>query len=60
MPGPNRGQSRVGFGLYLEDLRPLLRTVVEGEDHDAVMIDGVGCDKGRIRNDQLTSTRNPA
>ena len=44
----------------LEDFRPSLCTVVDGEDHDAVLIDGVGCDKGRIRNDQLTSSGNLA
>ena len=46
--------------LCLEDFWPLSCTVVDGEDHDAVLIDGVGCDKRRIRDDQLTSTRNPA
>src|SRR5450755_1884847 len=45
---------------YLENLRPSLCAVVDGEDHDAVVIDNVGCDKGRIGNDQLTSTWNPA
>jgi len=46
--------------LSLEDLRPLLCAMVDGEDYDPVMVNGVGCDKGRIRNHQLTSTRNPA
>ena len=62
----------IGSGLYfsestsgasqvsgLEDLRPLLRTVVQSENHDPVTIDGVGCYKRGVRNDQLTSTGNP-
>jgi len=43
-----------------ESVRPLLRAVVEGENHDTLTIDGVGCDKGRIRNDQFPGARNPA
>jgi hypothetical protein len=46
--------------LCLENLQPLLCAVVDGEDHDAVVIDGVGRDEGRIRNEQLTSARNSA
>ena len=32
---------------YLETLQPSLCAVVDGEDHDAVVIDSVDCDKGR-------------
>ena len=35
-------------GNVLKGLGPLLGSVVDGEDHDAVMIDGIGCDNGRI------------
>src|ERR1700740_509330 len=34
----------------LEVLRPVLCTVVDGEDHDAGFFDGIYGDKGRIRN----------
>ena len=50
----------LGSPLSLESLRPLLCAVVDGENHYAVTINGVGCDEGRIDNDQLASTRNPA
>ena len=53
-------QSSKDVNTRLKDLRPPLGTVVEGEDNDAGMIDGIGCDKGCIRNHQLTSARHPA
>lgn len=39
----------------LKFFRPLLRAVVDGEDHDAFFLDAISYDKGGIRNDQLTS-----
>lgn len=44
----------------LEVLRPALCAVVDGEDHDSGLLDGVRGDKGSIRNDQLTGAGNPA
>ena len=55
------GQHHTTFTLaYLENLRPLLCAVIDGEDYDAAMINGGGYDEESIRNDQFTSTRNPA
>ena len=44
----------------LEALRPVLCAVVEGEDHDVRFLDDIRSDEGRIRNDQLAGTGNPA
>lgn len=38
----------------------MLGAVIDGEDHNPVMIDGAGGDEMGIRNDQLTSAGNPA
>jgi hypothetical protein len=37
-----------------------LHAVVDGEDYDAVMIDGVGWNKGWMRNHQLAGIWNPS
>src|SRR5205807_3392507 len=41
-------------------LRPMLGAVVDREDHDIGLLDGIRNDERRIRNDQLTRPRNPA
>jgi len=44
----------------LKDFRPLLRAVVDGEDHDAFFLDAISDDKGGVRNDQLAGAGYPA
>jgi len=53
------GQSRAS-SPGLKALRPVLCSVVDGEDHDVGLLDGIRSDEGRIRNDQLTGAGNPA
>src|SRR5208337_1160435 len=43
----------------LEALRPPLRAVVNGENHDAGLLDGICGNKWRMRNNQLTGAGNP-
>jgi hypothetical protein len=45
--------------LSLERFWPLLRAVVDGENHDAFFLDATSDDKGGVRNHQLTSARDP-
>lgn len=44
----------------LEALRPALRAMVDGEDHDVGFLDGIGSNEWHIRNEQLTCAGNPA
>jgi hypothetical protein len=43
----------------LEFVQPELCAVVDGQDHDSILLDGIRGDKGCIRNDQLTGAGNP-
>src|SRR6266852_4367317 len=55
-----RSSSELARPLGLKHFRPLLRTVVDGEDHDTLLLDAISDDKGGIRNDQLTGAADTA
>ncbi len=42
----------------LKRLGPALRSVIDGEDHDAGLVDGVGHEERGIGDDQLARARN--
>lgn len=45
---------------YLEGLRPLAGTVVNGEDDDSGLVDGIGGEKRGLGNDQFTGSGHAA
>jgi len=53
-------ESRRQVLLSLKHLRPLLRALVDGEDHDVFFLDAICNNKGGIRNNQLTSAADAA